>query len=381
MPATIDPTDATTTPQQTAPSSFVRAALGVYAFLIVYASLYPFSDWQNLGLSPLAYLNTTLPQYWTLFDVATNIIGYIPLGILLVFALPTRVRGIAAIILASISGTLLSGMMEAIQTYLPSRVPSNIDFLTNAGGVFLGALIGALSTRPFLEQGRLYTLRQTWCLTDVNRGLIVLALWPLAQIYPQAYLFGHGQFMPVLSEWLSNLLSTPIDLAGWISQGIDLSVEQYWLSETIITACGLTGAILTLLCLLRSEAPKTLLCLFLIASAITVKSLATALLFSPEHAFEWITPGAKGGFVIGILMLSGLAFAPRLAQRRLAIASLLLSLVIINAIPANPYFVETLQSWLQGKFLNFNGAAQFLSVLWPFLAVIFLFSHQQEQYD
>jgi hypothetical protein len=34
--------------------------------------------------------------------------------------------------------------------------------------------------------------------------------------------------------------------------------------------------------------------------------------------------------------------------------------------------VATLQTWVQGKFLNFNGAAQFLSLLWPFFAVWFL---------
>jgi hypothetical protein len=60
------------------------------------------------------------------------------------------------------------------------------------------------------------------------------------------------------------------------------------------------------------------------------------------------------------------------AQRRLAIVTLLLSLIVVNTIPANPYFVSTLQGWVQGKFLNFNGAAQVLSLLWPFCALWFL---------
>jgi hypothetical protein len=61
------------------------------------------------------------------------------------------------------------------------------------------------------------------------------------------------------------------------------------------------------------------------------------------------------------------------AQRRVAAFSLLLSLSVVNLVPANPYFLATLQTWVQGKFLNFNGAAQFLSLLWPFLAFWFLF--------
>ena len=162
------------------------------------------------------------------------------------------------------------------------------------------------------------------------------------------------------------------DRASYVRPDMVLTVEQYWLSETIITACGMVGAALTLLCLLRKPAPRALLVAAMIGSAIVVKALATALLFSPENAFAWVTPGAEGGFLIGAIMLAGLTFAPQVAQRRLGAVTLLLSLVIINTTPANPYFVATLQTWVQGKFLNFNGAAQFLSLLWPFFAVWFL---------
>jgi hypothetical protein len=51
---------------------------------------------------------------------------------------------------------------------------------------------------------------------------------------------------------------------------------------------------------------------------------------------------------------------------------LAIGLVVVNLMPSNPYFMAPLQSWVQGKFLNFNGAAQFLSVMWPFFAFWFL---------
>jgi hypothetical protein len=104
-----------------------------------------------------------------------------------------------------------------------------------------------------------------------------------------------------------------------------------------------------------------------------MKALSSALLFSPENAFVWLTPGAQGGVLIGAMMLSGLAFAPPVAQRRVAALALIVSLVVVNASPANPYFIATLQDWVQGKFLSFNGAAQFLSLLWPFLTLWFLY--------
>ena len=363
-------------------SPLARAALLAYVLLIVYASLFPFSGWRNQGLSPLIFLeHSEMPRYWTKFDAVINIVGYLPLGTLLVYALYPRLKGMAAWALASMCGLLLSGTMEAVQTYLPSRVSSNLDFYTNAAGCALGAVIGVLSARKLMDQSHLYRLRQLWFAPHASQGLVLLALWPLAQIYPQSFLFGLGQLLPILSEWLSALLDTEIDLASYVRPDAVLTVEQYWLSETILTACGMVGAALTLLCLLRRAAPRGLLVGALIGSAVVVKALATALLFSPENAFVWVTPGAEGGFLIGAIMLAGLAFAPHAAQRRLAAVTLLLSLVIINTTPANPYFVATLQSWVQGKFLNFNGAAQFLSLLWPFFALWFLWlpSHKLNQ--
>jgi VanZ family protein len=364
----------TETDVQAAPrgSPVARAALLAYLLLILYASWYPFSDWRDSGLPLLSFLNLTPQRYWTGFDVMVNIVGYMPLGALMVLSLYPRVRGVWAVLLAGVGGVLVSGAMEAVQNYLPSRVPSNLDFFTNSAGCLAGALLGALWARTLLDQSRLYRLRKRWFAPHASQGLVLLAMWPLAQIYPQGYLFGHGQVLPIISDWLSNWLDTNIDLVALLRPGPAMSVEQYWLSETIITACGMTGAVLTLMCLLRRGAPRYSLMLAMLGAALLVKTLASSLFFRPDNALVWVTPGAEGGFLIGLIMLAGLAFAPQVAQRRLAIVTLVLSLIVVNTIPVNPYFVSTLQGWVQGKFLNFNGAAQFLSLLWPFFALWFL---------
>jgi hypothetical protein len=201
---------------------------------------------------------------------------------------------------------------------------------------------------------------------------VVIGLWPLAQIYPQGYLFGHGQLTPILSGWLSGWFDASIDISSLLRHGVDLTPEQYWLYEAIMTACGMTGALLTLLCQLRKNAPAAWLASFTLGAALVVKALASALVFTPENAFAWLTPGAQGGLLFGAAMVFGLAFAPPVAQRRIAALMLIVSLMVVNYVPANPYFVVTLQTWVQGKFLNFNGAAQFLSLLWPFFALWFL---------
>ncbi|MRW94768.1 hypothetical protein GJ699_32870 [Duganella sp. FT80W] len=361
------------TPPLRRPSPITRATLLAYLCLIVYASWFPFSGWHNQGLSPFIFLETMkMPRWWTMFDAVTNVIGYIPLGTLIVYALYPRIKGVWALLIAAVCGALVSGTMEAVQTFLPTRVSSNLDFYTNAIGCALGGVFGVLSARRLLDLSQLQQLRQAWFAPHASQGLVLMALWPLAQIYPQNFLYGLGQLLPILSDWLSELLDQEIDLASLIRPDVDLTVEQYWLSETIITACGMVGAGLTLLCLLRKPAPRGLLVAAMIAASVVVKALASALLFAPENAFVWVTPGAEGGFLIGAIMLAGLTYAPHVAQRRLAIITLLLGLAIINTTPANPYFVATLQTWVQGKFLNFNGAAQFLSLLWPLFAVWFL---------
>ena len=353
-------------------STFARVGLLMYTFLIAYASWYPFSGWRGIGMPFWAFLFAPLPYYWTGFDVVTNIIAYMPFGLLVVFALYPLVHGIPAALIATCAGIALSFTMEAVQTFLPSRIASNLDLFTNTLGTLLGAIAGMMLSRAFFEQSRLLQLRKQWFSHNAGRGLIVIGLWPLAQIYPLGYLFGHGQLVPIFSEWLSQWMETPIDLGALLRHGIELSAQQYWLAETVITACGLTGALLTASCLLRKHAPRARLIGVLLLAALAVKALASALYFEPDNAFVWLTPGAEGGLLVGAMMLSGLAFAPQVVQRRLAAVSLMLCFIAINFVPANPYFVATMQTWMQGKFLNFNGAAQFLALTWPFFALHFL---------
>lgn len=359
-------------------SVFARIALLMITLLVIYASWYPLSGWRDNGMVPWAYLNDAMPRYWTWFDLIVNILGYIPLGVLSVLALYPFLRGFKAVALSTAAGILLAMLLEAVQTYLPSRVPSNLDLLTNSIGVFLGSLCGEFLRMQLLEHSRLRTLRHAWFSDQASSGLIVIGLWPLAQIYPQGYLFGHGQILPIISGWLSSAVGTPIDLSQLLWNEYNVTVEQYLMAEVIITACCMTGAVLVLLSQIRASAPKYLLALALFVSAIIVKVMANAILFAPVNALSWLTPSAAGGLLIGAIMLAGLSMAPPTAQRRVAILAILISLCVVNLAPANPYFQSTLQDWAQGRFLNFNGAAQFLSLIWPGLAIWFL-SHKIHQ--
>ena len=350
-------------------SPFARVSLAAYLFLILYASWYPFTGWRANNLSALPDVIRAWPRYWTVFDVTTNILGYIPFGTLIVFALYPRIHRWWAVVVAVVFSATVSATAELVQYFIPSRVTSLLDFLTNAGGATLGAIAGALLTPLIMQKGRLQLLRKQWTYQESSREIVILGLWPMAQLYPQAYLFGMGEIFPLISQKLSLFFDMDIDLSAFFLQGIEPNADIYLLAEAFITACGCTGAILICLSLLNRHAPKMMLSLLLLLLAVVCKSLASALLFNPEYAFAWFTPGARGGLMISMIMLYGFSFAPVHVQKRLAIMLLLISLVVVNLLPDNPYFEVTMQAWVQGKFLNFNGAAQFLALFWPFLAI------------
>ena len=108
----------------------------IYAVLIVYASLYPFAEWRNQDILPWAFLAAPFPRYWTRFDVAVNVLGYLPLGSMLALSALRTGRDSQAMWLAVALASVLSLAMEMLQSYLPVRVPSREDWLLNSLGGF-----------------------------------------------------------------------------------------------------------------------------------------------------------------------------------------------------------------------------------------------------
>ena len=103
-----------------------------------------------------------------------------------------------------------------------------------------------------------------------------------------------------------------------------------------------------------------------------VRTVAAAILVSPDEAFAWLTPGAKIGLV---LAGTGLAIAialPATARLLLAALALLAGAMLVNLAPPNPYSAAALAAWRQGHFLNFNGLTRWIATLWPFLTLPFL---------
>ncbi|MDE1178894.1 VanZ family protein [Paraburkholderia sp.] len=363
---------------QRQPSALARQALALYTALIVYGSWYPFVGWRSLGIGPFAFLNDPIPQYLTAFDVVTNVLGYMPFGALLVLAVYPRWRGTLAVLFAVVLGGLLSGAMESVQTYLPTRVASNLDLAANTLGALFGAAAMAPATGALLDRGLLRRLRMLWFERDSAALVCLAVLWPFATMFPAPRLFGVGAWPHAL--WLrfdttmqdALLAWTPVawDVESWPDLVSDWLPDDAW--EALIATFDLFGAIALASLPIRAQAPRVRLVLAFVVVTLGVKVGATFLQSQSGLAFDWATPGGLIGLVCGTAAgLASLRLSRRWRMTCAAIA-LILALVSVNLLPVNPYFDVVLADWRQGRYLHFNGLARWLAWMWPYAALILI---------
>jgi VanZ family protein len=349
-----------------------------YMALIVYASLYPFGEWRAQGVAPWAFLASPLPpKYWTGFDLAANVAGYLPLGFLLVLSFVRRGsyrfapagRG-AAIVAATLLAALLSLAMEALQTYLPSRVASNLDFALNVGGALLGAVLAAaLDLAGAIDRWSRFRVR--WFVEESRGALVLLALWPFALLFPAAVPLGLGQVLERLESALAAwLMDTPF--LEWLPVR---EVELQPLVPGVELLCVALGALIPCLLgysIIRSPGRRALFALAAIAVGACVTALSAALSWGPSHAWAWLSLPVQLGFGAALVLAAALLPVPRRGCAALVLLALVLHLTLLNQAPASAYFSHTLQTWEQGRFIRFNGLAQWLGWLWPYAALLYV---------
>ena len=335
-------------------NALARHLAVAFTLLVVYASLHPFSGWRDLGAPPLAWLDAPWPRYYTGFDIAFNIAGYLPLGFLWAAVLQRRIGRLAAIPVIAVIGALLSAALETTQNYLPSRVPSNLDLMCNAAGALLGAMAGARWGRTLLHGGRLAAWRERHVTPGLigDSGMVLVGFWLLTQVNPESLLFGNGD--------LRNAMG--------IEPAVPFDVARFAHIEGAIAAINAL-AIGLVMVMLRFRIHTVLV---LLLAGMVVRTLAAAILVEPRSALHWITTGNMTGVAAGLALLLPMLWLPPALRRGLAGLALLLATVLVNLAPENPYLAEATLVWRSGHFLNFNGLTRLLSMLWPFLAMSWL---------
>ncbi|MCA3218792.1 MAG: VanZ family protein [Burkholderiales bacterium] len=348
-------------PWQRRASPLARTALLAYVVLTIYAGLAPWEGWRDVGVPPLAYLAAPIPRWLTPFDLTVNVLGYLPVGVLAVLALHPRVRGAAAVLAGALGGLLLAGGIEALQTYLPTRVASNVDVMTNAAGALIGALLAAPLAPALIDRGRLQQLRARWFLRDASVLLVLLALFPFAQVSTTPMLFGNGRVLHD-AGWLAAF--------GGLPEGDLLALfgpAEFVLAEALVVVAAMLAAGLALAALAQPFAPRRRLLLAFVALALGTKAFAYAWLFGPAKALLWLTPGAVGGLAIGLLALLVAAHSRPRALLAGALLAALVWLVAVNLVPENPYAGDLIAAYRRGRLRNFTAIAEWLTMAWPWL--------------
>jgi len=331
-----------------------------YLLVVAYASMLPFHGWRVPPEEILRFLAAPWPRFITLQDVIVNIVAYVPLGLLLSIGWGAHygpARGAAAATLAVLA---LSLVMEFAQMFLPVRIASNVDLLANGTGGLIGAMAAPLLAPTQSLGGRLHAARHRLFLDGMlaDTGLVIVTLWLLTQLHPNAQLFGTGALRATL-DIPAAFAHTPLLAFG---------------SEATVVLFNLLGVGLMLLALMRDRARVFPVLGAVVAAALAVKLFNTVALVQAPAPFAWLTPGVMAGLVSGGLLLWVAARLPRAVQLAAAACCIVIATTAINLAPDNPYHSVPPRLLARGAshFLSFSGIARALSELWPLLALAYL---------
>jgi hypothetical protein len=232
-----------------------------------------------------------------------------------------------------------------------------VDVLCNIGGAALGAALGQ-HFATLIAEGLLHDRRMAAFLpgTDIDFGLVLVALWLFVQLNPVTLLFGVGDLRDLLA---------PLE-------GRARRPEFFVSVEAVTTAANLAAVGLLLSTLTVPDVRVRRVLTVLVLAALVIKTAAFAIVMRAQDVLAWLTPGAQIGLAVGIALAFLAVALPRTTRLALAAVLLMAGTVLVNLAPPNPYFADSLKVWQQGHFLNFNGLTRVVSALWPFFALGYL---------
>jgi hypothetical protein len=253
----------------------------------------------------------------------------------------------------------LSLLLESVQMFLPSRIASNVDLISNSAGAALGALGALLLT---LWNNPLAALRQR--MVRAGRlgdcGMLVIALWIVIQLHPSPLAFGSGNVRDTFGI-------TPMFMH---------SSQAYLLAEAAVVT--LAVIVIGLIVSLLMQSPRHALRAMVVTLLLTLatKSIAAIAFTRAASALQWLTPGVASGLAAGAVGVALLFWLAPWARAALAAVCVVAIVIIVNITPDNPYqtapvFTTSLQTT---HLANFGGIVRILSQCWPFAAVLLLFA-------
>ena len=323
----------------------------LYAGLIVYASFFPLTGWYWPEEPLWRFLQWPQPLRISGADAVSNVLAYVPLGFFLIARTQAKgLSGTAGMALTVLTGFLLSLGVESLQQFLPSRMPSVIDLLTNSIGTLLGAWAGLVLGVRSSFAARLHAARAAWCVPDpvINGGLLAVLLWVLSQLSPFVPSLDFGTVKMGLSA-IWNALQQPARFSPHL---------------TFIHALNIAG--LALLAQTLARPGRSLWLPF--------GMLVTAtLLLKPVMAGRVLAPEALAGLLCASLLLP---LVCRLSSRAAAwLAMTFIGIAFASAglrAMEGPFHPFNWIPFIGEMDRNLNGFASIFGGLWPFVALGYL---------
>jgi hypothetical protein len=187
--------------------------------------------------------------------------------------------------------------MEALQTYLPQRVPALSDWLLNT----LGALAGAWLASAMERLGAIdhwSRFRSRWFARDARTSIVLLATWPAALLFPPAVPFGLGQVFERLETVVENVFANTPFLQWLPVRSLELQ-PMAPVSEVVCVALGLLAPCLLGYAIIEDWGKRLRFFIILCGLAVFASSLSAALSYGPESAWAWVNLPVWIGLVCG----------------------------------------------------------------------------------
>lgn len=324
------------------------------AVLIALASLQPFAGWEAPPRGQPFFLFVPLPPRIGWPDLWFNVLAYLPLGF--TAALVVRADGRRAGTTVALAAALaLSFAMESLQGWLPSRVSSTVDLLSNVAGAAVGAGLAhaydrAHRLRSYLREWRRRTFAGG---RSGDVGLTLLAVWLVAQVNPAIPPFA-ATFHPALlpagdpAEYLIEASEIGLNVIG-VSLYAGLMLRRRRLGAAVLWTTG---------------------------SMLALKAVASAFMLSTPAWKHWLHPTVTLGLAAGLIALFALARLPRAAQMVITSVALLSALVTQLLVPDEILARAPLSmfNWSYGQLGNFNGLTRAILTVWPLAVTGHLFA-------
>lgn len=316
----------------------------LYCALVAYGTLFPVTEWSTPALGWTNPITATWPEKAPRADLFVNLLAYLPLGLFSALWLRPRLGLPAAVLLAAALGSGLSFALEVLQSALPSRVPSPLDWAANSAGTVLGALLAA-AFDPNLPTGRkLLEWRKAWFVEGrlANFALVIISVWLMTQAAPFVPSLDWGNLKDGLKP-LGNTLNHPASFRPIAAMGYGLQL-------------------LALGFLALNVARRPLL------PALTVLSLLI-LLYKVPVVGRHLSAEVLAGWAAAMVLLR-LPMKAAASRTLLAIAALLAAHALSQFEPGRDTGTYVL-NWIPFKQQvgTLVGMSDILETLWPFMAI------------